>query len=131
MSQENVELTYELYDAFNRRDLGAYLALADVDVSAFPRLAPLEGGFHGHGGIRRLWKDLLDIWPDFTVQVAEVRDLGDQAVVALHQSGHGAGSDIPWGETVWQVVRWRKGKCVWWGTFDTGNEAFAAMRGTE
>ena len=32
MSQENVELTYQAYDAFNRRDLDAVLALMDADV---------------------------------------------------------------------------------------------------
>jgi hypothetical protein len=29
MSQENVELSHQVMDAFNRRDLGAYLALTD------------------------------------------------------------------------------------------------------
>ncbi len=32
MSQENVELVYRVIDAFNRRDLGAYLVLMDPDV---------------------------------------------------------------------------------------------------
>ena len=32
MSQENVELNYRSHDAFNRRDLDAYLALNDPDV---------------------------------------------------------------------------------------------------
>jgi hypothetical protein len=35
MSQENVELHYQVIDAFNRRDLGAYLALMDSEVE-FP-----------------------------------------------------------------------------------------------
>ena len=32
MSQENVELTHRAFDAFNRRDLDASLALTDDDV---------------------------------------------------------------------------------------------------
>ena len=53
MSQENVELARRSIDAINRRDLDAYLALVDDDVEAVSRLAPIEGGHHGHDGIRR------------------------------------------------------------------------------
>ena len=42
MSQENVELTYRAIDAFNRRDLDAYLALMDDDVEAVSRLGAIE-----------------------------------------------------------------------------------------
>jgi ketosteroid isomerase-like protein len=63
MSQENVELMYRAFDAFNRRGLDAFVALMDDDVEALPRQAPMEGGFHGHDGIRRWWKNLLDVFP--------------------------------------------------------------------
>ena len=46
VSQENVELADRLADAFNRRDLNAYLALTDEDVEAFPRVGAMEGGYH-------------------------------------------------------------------------------------
>ena len=54
MSQENVEPFREVLDAFNQRDLGSFLALMDDDVEANSRLAPMEGGYHGHEGIRPL-----------------------------------------------------------------------------
>ena len=127
MSQENVELTYRAFDAFNRRDLDASLALMDDDVEVVSRAVSMEGGYHGHDGFRRFWENLLDVFPDFTVQVVEVRDLGDLTVSALRTRGHGAGSDIPLDESVWQVTRWRHGKCVWWRTFDTRAEALEAV----
>jgi ketosteroid isomerase-like protein len=37
MSQENVELVWRVFDAFNRRDLGTSLALTDEDVEGIPR----------------------------------------------------------------------------------------------
>jgi ketosteroid isomerase-like protein len=43
MSQENVELTYRTFDALNRRDLDAYLALTDEDVEFVPRTSAIEG----------------------------------------------------------------------------------------
>jgi ketosteroid isomerase-like protein len=101
MSQENAELTYQVYDAFNRRDSAAFLELMDADVEALPRLAAIEGGCHGHDGIRRWWQNLLDAIPDFTVEVIEVRELGDVTLTRMHTSGHGADSDSPLEETVW------------------------------
>ena len=126
MSQENVELAYRAAEAFNRRDLDAVLALMDDDVEAIPRGARMEGSYHGHDGIRRLWENVFAVWPDFTVQAVEVRDLGDLTVTALRTRGHGAGSDVPLDESVWQATRWRHGKCVWWRTFDTRVEALEA-----
>ena len=55
MSQENVELAYRYVDAFNRRDLGTYLALTDEDVEATPRTGAMEGSYHGHDGARAWW----------------------------------------------------------------------------
>jgi ketosteroid isomerase-like protein len=127
MSQENVELVCRALDAFNRRDLDAFLALMDDDVVAVARAAAMEGGqYHGHDGIRRWWKDQLDVFPDFTVEVCEVRDLGDVTVAVLHNRAHGAGSDTPAQETIWSVARWRRGKAVWSRNFSTQAEAFEA-----
>jgi ketosteroid isomerase-like protein len=123
MSQGNAELTYRAFDAFNRRDLEASLALTDDDMEAVPRAARMEGSYHGRDGVRRWWDDLLAVIPDFTIEVGDVRDVGDLTLTALNMRGHGAGSDVPLDETVWYVGRWRRGKCVWWRTFDTHAEA--------
>jgi hypothetical protein len=47
MSQENVERVYRAMDAFNRRDLDAFLALADPSVEFTPYVVGLEGSYHG------------------------------------------------------------------------------------
>ena len=56
MSKENVDLAHRSIDAMNRRDLDAYLALMDEDVEAVSRIVAVEGGMHGHDGIRRWWE---------------------------------------------------------------------------
>jgi ketosteroid isomerase-like protein len=127
MSQENVELTYEVYDGFNRRDSAGFVALMDEEVEAEPRLVAMEGGYHGHDGIRRWWKNLLDAIPDFTVEVIEVRALGDVTLTKMHTTGHGAESDSPLEETVWVAVAWRDKKVVWWGAFATEADALEAV----
>jgi ketosteroid isomerase-like protein len=126
MSQENVELVYRAMDAFNRRDLDASLALMDDDVEVASRIVAIEGGLRGHDGFRHWWQNWLDTWPDYKVEVIEVRDGADVTLAAFRAVGHGAGSELPLQDTAWQVCRWRAGKCVAWRIFTNRAEAFGA-----
>jgi ketosteroid isomerase-like protein len=64
MSKENVELYRRGIEAFNRRDLEAFLALAHPDVVGISRVLAIEGGsYRGHDGTREWWKELLDVFP--------------------------------------------------------------------
>jgi ketosteroid isomerase-like protein len=126
MAQEHVELHVRTLDAFNRRDLGAVLALMDPDVEVVSALVAIEGGYHGHDGFRTWWENLLEAFPDFTVEVVEVRDHGDVTVAALRNRGHGADSDTPFEQMVWHAMRWRRGTCTWWRTSQTHAEALEA-----
>jgi ketosteroid isomerase-like protein len=126
MSQENAELHHRAIDAVNRRDLDALLELMDADVEAVSLLAGIEGGYHGHAGIRRWWENLLDAFPDFIAEVVEVRDLGDETLMTYRARGHGSDTDAPFEMPLWQVVRWRRGKSVWWQVFVTEAEALHA-----
>ena len=53
MSQENVEQYRRAAQAFNEGDLDALVAVMDPEVEALPRVAPIEGGYSGHDGVRR------------------------------------------------------------------------------
>jgi ketosteroid isomerase-like protein len=127
MSRENVELHVRGLDAVNRRDLDALLAVMDPDVEAASALVAIEGGYHGHDGMRRWWENLFAVFPDFTLEVDEVRDFGDVTVAALRNRGHGADSATPFEQPVWHTMRWQRGMCIWWGTFQTRAEALDAV----
>ncbi len=127
MSPDNVDLAHQAYDALNRRDLDAFLALMDADVEAVPRIVAIESGFHGHDGIRRWWEDLVDFLPDVAIEIVAVRDLGDLTLAAVRMRGRGAGSDTPLDEPLWSAAEWRDGKCVWWGNYGTEAEALEAV----
>ena len=127
MSQENVELASRAYDAVNRRDLDGFLALMDDEVKAVSVLVAMEGEYQGHAGIRRWWQNMLDVFPDFNVEVVEVRDLGgDSTLATLHWRGHGTGSGTPIDMVIWMGVRMRDGKCVWWQAFGDKDDALEA-----
>jgi ketosteroid isomerase-like protein len=123
----NGDLVRQAYDAFNRRDLAAVLDLVDAEGVAISRLAAIEGGYRGHEGLRRWWQDLLEAWPDYNVEVVEVRDLGDTTLVRAKVGGHAADSNIPVWQTSWHVWRWRRGKAVWFAVFTTEADALAAI----
>src|SRR5829696_3125068 len=63
MSQENVELLHRAYDAFNRRDLVAFLALCARDVEFISYWMEVEGGgsYRGDGGVRRWWESICRV----------------------------------------------------------------------
>jgi len=130
MSQVNVELTYLASDAFNRRDLEAFLALADPETEAFTRIMELEGGgpYRGHQGVRNWWKDVLEIAPDLRHEIEEVRDIGDLTVARIRQHGRGVGSDAPMEQTQWIITKWRDKKAVWWRILVSEAEALEAAR---
>lgn len=126
MSKQNVELHQRSIDAVNDRDLSAFLALMDEDVEAVSRIVAVEGGLHGHEGIRRWWDEWLGAFPDYEVEVDEIRDLGDVTVASMRAVGHGAGSNVPFEDSVWLATRWRRGKCIWWRVLYSWEEALEA-----
>jgi hypothetical protein len=126
MSQENLDLARALADAFNRRDWDAFLALTDDGIEVESRLVAMEGAYHGREGMRRWWNNFLGAFPDYTVEIEELRDLGDVTLAHVRGWGHGAGSATPIIDPFWQPLRWRDGKCIWWRNCSTEGEALAA-----
>ena len=128
MSQENVELIRDAFDAFNRRDSRAFLTIFDDDVRFVSRLGAIEGDYSGHEGISRLLGTLFGVWPDLTAELLEVEAVGDQVTVAaLRFRGQGAGSDVPWEWTVWQASSWHRGKIAVVHSLDSRAEALEAV----
>ena len=116
MSQEDVERAYRAFDAFNRRDLDAFLGLIHAEVEFTTRFIEMAGDpyYRGHEGIREWWEDLFRIFPDFSVETLGARDLGDIVISTVHARGHGVDSDAPFEQTLWGASEWRDGKVVWW-----------------
>jgi ketosteroid isomerase-like protein len=129
MSRENVELNYRSHDAFNRRDLEAYLALNDPDVEFTPYERAVEGlgPYHGHDGVRGWWEEALEILPDLRVELDQVQDLGDLTLVRGRLRGQGAESGASFERTYWGLFHWHDKKIVWWHAFQSEAEALEAV----
>ena len=128
MSQEHLELLHGANGDFNRRDLDAFLALLDANVEFNTRIVELEGGgpFRGHDGVRRWWKELFEVFPDFSSEIEEIRDLGDTTITRVLLHGQGIGSDAVTEQRQWIVSEWRGRKAIRWLSFGSENEALEA-----
>ena len=66
MSEENVEVLKRAVDAYNRRDLDAFLSICAEDIEWHPFLhSGLEGPpYRGHDGIREWFADTAASWSE-------------------------------------------------------------------
>ena len=112
MSQENVEVAHRLIDAFNRRDLDAFLALVDREVEYRVLMVEVEGTFHGHDDMRKMWEEILAVAPDLAMEIEETRDQGNFVIGAIRYRFHGRGSGVPLEGTFWAVGEYRDQKLI-------------------
>jgi SnoaL-like domain len=127
MSEENVARTRSAYEAFNARDWRAFAKFMHPDIEVESRLVAMEGGYRGEEGLTR-WRDaIMGFIPDYTVEIEELRDLGDITLVRSMGTGHGAASETPVHDPFWQALEWRDGRCTWWRNCNTEAEALDAI----
>ena len=85
-------------EAFNRRDVEAMLEVLDPEVEYYAALPVLLGGtaavYHGHAGVRELFRDLFDVLDEIHVEYSEMRDLGDRTVAIGRIRTRGKGSGV-------------------------------------
>jgi ketosteroid isomerase-like protein len=93
MSGANTEIAKQAVDAFNRRDVEGFFALAAPDFEWFPAMASsIEDGYRGREGIERYLADIGEAWDEYRVLAEEFRDLDDRVVMLGRIEGRGRGS---------------------------------------
>ncbi len=125
MSEENVEIVRRAYDALSQRDFNTFRALHDPDVELTP-LRPEGATYRGHDGVRRYWDELFDVFPDFNVEIDDVREVGDLMLISAHIRGHGMGSDVPSSNRYGNSASSVPGGSLWWRSFPSRSEALEA-----
>ena len=97
MSQENVELIRNAYEAFARGDVEAVLERLDRDVDWRPAIAPILGvdAVRGSEAVRDfLTRDLFEGFDQFRAEPLAFEDLGDAVLVTVRYVGRGESSGI-------------------------------------
>jgi ketosteroid isomerase-like protein len=111
MSQENVDAARGMWDAFNRRDLDAWLEGFDPEVEWHTaREDPDAGVHHGRSGVKRYAEQWLDAYDDLRVEPLEIVDAGDEVLVWIRVTGHGGASGVGVDMEQAQVLTFRDGR---------------------
>lgn len=109
MSRENVELAKRIEDAVNRRDVEAIEEVFHPKFEFHSALARAEGGiYEAPDGMRQYFRDIDATWPDFTIELQDIREAGDQLVVIWRVRGTSR-SGVPLDLVNAQVWTWRDG----------------------
>jgi ketosteroid isomerase-like protein len=120
VSQQNIEIQRRLTDAFNARDIEAFIAYCDPDIEFHALLSTTVGGaiYHGHDGLRAWHRDTEEAWgEEVRLEREAIFDLREQTLVyaVLHGRGSQSGAVVAMPHA--QVLRWKNGRCVYFKAY--------------
>jgi ketosteroid isomerase-like protein len=97
MSARNVEVVRQCFDAWNRDDLDACLRTwhphAEFVSEMATELQGTDAVWRGRAGMRQFWEEWRTVW-NMRIEVSEIRDLGEKAVVLGHVQARGKASGV-------------------------------------
>ncbi len=114
MSEENVDAWRRAIDAYNRENTEGAVEIYDPDVEWRPAVQRLLGGdtavYRGRRGVRKFLQELDEAFAEIRIEIAEARDLGDQALFLGRFSGRGRESRAETSSPIAYLVDFRNGK---------------------
>ena len=115
VSREHVELNRRYIEAFNARDIDAFIAYCDPSIEFHSVYAAVGGAvYHGHGGLRDWHQDLEEAWAGKIRLDAEAYlDLGEHTLGFFMLHGRGRHSGAEAAMPMAHAVRWRDRLLVW------------------
>jgi uncharacterized protein len=128
MSEENVEVVREVFDAFTRGDTEGVLRLCDEDIvitqpQELPGVPPQQ---RGHSGMLKAFSIWPEQWDDYRIEILRIADPGDYVVVTTQQGGRGKQSGVEVEMEVTFVFTVRNGKLVEFQIFFREDQALEA-----
>jgi ketosteroid isomerase-like protein len=94
MSEENVELVRQAYEAWNRGDLDWLLdhITPDYEWRTAQLFPDTDAVYRGREGFRQFWNTFREPWETVLIEVERIEPIGDDRVLALLRF-HGRGRD--------------------------------------
>jgi ketosteroid isomerase-like protein len=96
MSQENVEIVRDAFDAFGQDDIERVLRLCDenIIVTQPPELLGVSPQQHGHSGVLEAFEIWPEQWDDYRIEILRIADCGDLVLVITRTHGRGKQSGV-------------------------------------
>ena len=111
MSQENVEVVRDAYEAWNAGDNHALRELCDPNIIWRPPEGwPEPGPFVGREEVMRWFDQLREAFDAYVTELSDIIDAGDRVVVRQiwHGAGHGPEANVE----ATSVLTVRKGRVI-------------------
>ncbi len=87
---ENVDVVRSIYAARGRGDFRGEVEWLHPDIEVLVIGGPDPGGLSGVTALASAWRDFLDSWEDFRIDLQEIRVLDEERVLALiRRTGRG------------------------------------------
>jgi ketosteroid isomerase-like protein len=113
MSQENVETLRQAYEALNRGNVDAVLAVCDSDVECrLPQGGITTGTLRGHQAVRAFLEGYIEAFESFRLEPEQFLEADDRVVVFLQVLGRGRGSGLEVNVRPAHVWTMRSGKAI-------------------
>lgn len=106
------------YDAFERRDLPAFLELCSPDVEIDSDIGSYPSG---HAGVRGWWEDMMEAFAVGAPEIDLLVELDDVTVALMGAIWRGHASGVEFEAKRVHAARWENGLIVWWA-FSTSME---------
>ena len=129
-AMSNTSLLLAGYDAWNRGDRDAWLALLDPEIEietsgVFPDLAP---EYRGRELAAKFWSQMLEPWDEFHIEVERIEEEGDVVAAGIRFRARGEDSGVEVDMRFGNGIRVRDGLAVQLLNRRTFEEVFEALR---
>jgi ketosteroid isomerase-like protein len=83
--------------------------------------------YRGPEGAREYFENVREVFPDWSVEISQVREFEDRMVIESRSLATGQGSGVRTEQRFWQAVAVRDGRIIWRKFFRTEDEALHAV----
>jgi ketosteroid isomerase-like protein len=129
VSEQSIEVLRRAVEAYNARDVEAFLVYFHPGIELHSAFSAVGGGdYQGHEGLRKFFRDFDDAWgDDVHVEPEAYFDLGEQTLSSyvLHGRGLHSGVEVEMPSAL--VAGWRDGLIVYLKAYAHREDAFAEL----
>ena len=126
MSEENVRLVAQLFEAWNRRDMTVQdLFAPDIELE-IAHGVDVDGTYRGQEDAFRAVMRFWGAFVDYRAEIEEELTAGDHVFITAHHYARGRRSGVDVDMTNWQVFTVREGRVVRYGIYNARQQALEA-----
>jgi ketosteroid isomerase-like protein len=131
MASGNIELVRGFYRSWSDRNVAGVLerVAPDVEFDWSESRSPYQDVYRGREGLMRFWRDQMEAWDEFRIELVEAIECGPDtliAVTSVRGRGKGSGIDLEaGGAAVWKL---RDGAVISCKLFQSKDDAVEALR---